>query len=64
MKISLVGVRGVPALYSGNETAATEIGWRLAARGHDVTVYCRTGYGDPSEPTFKGIRRNISRHYV
>lgn len=26
-------------------------------RGHDVTVYCRTGYGDVSEPTYEGIKK-------
>ena len=36
-----MGTRGVPAQYGGFETAVEEIGWRLAARGHDVTVYCR-----------------------
>jgi glycosyltransferase involved in cell wall biosynthesis len=44
-------------LYSGFETAITEIGRRLVARGHDVTVYCRTGYGNASEPTFEGIKK-------
>jgi glycosyltransferase involved in cell wall biosynthesis len=41
MKIALVGTRGVPAAYSGFETAVENIGVRLAERGHDVTVYCR-----------------------
>ena len=41
MRIALVGTRGVPAAYSGFETAVENIGSRLAARGHDVTVYCR-----------------------
>ena len=36
-----MGTRGVPAQYGGFETAVEEIGKRLAARGHDVTVYCR-----------------------
>ena len=36
-----MGTRGVPALYGGFETAVEEIGKRLAARGYDVTVYCR-----------------------
>lgn len=36
-----MGTRGVPALYGGFETAVEEIGTRLAARGYDVTVYCR-----------------------
>lgn len=57
MRIAFVGARGVPALYSGFETAVTEIGLRLAERGHDVTVYCRKGYGDESEPTYLGIKK-------
>jgi len=36
-----MGTRGVPAQYGGFETAVEEIGTRLAARGHIVTVYCR-----------------------
>ena len=57
MRVSFVGVRGVPALYSGFETAATEIGTRLVQRGHSVTVYCRHGYGDQSQPTYRGITK-------
>ena len=41
MQIALLGTRGVPARYGGFETAAEEIGRRLAERGHDVVVYCR-----------------------
>ena len=41
MKIGLLGTRGVPARYGGFETAAEEIGSRLAAYGHHVVVYCR-----------------------
>ena len=37
----MIGTRGVPARYGGFETAVEEIGARLAARGHDVVVYCR-----------------------
>jgi glycosyltransferase involved in cell wall biosynthesis len=36
-----MGTRGVPALHGGFETAVEEIGRRLAARGYEVTVYCR-----------------------
>lgn len=57
LRIAFVGSRGVPALYSGFETAATEICQRLVERGHDVTVYCRKGYGDESEPTYRGIKK-------
>src|SRR5512139_285081 len=37
----MVGTRGVPARYGGFETAVEEVGRRLAAAGHEVTVYCR-----------------------
>lgn len=57
MHIAVAGCRGVPGLYSGFETAAAEIGVRLVERGHEVTVYCRHGYGDPSEPFYRGIRK-------
>ncbi|MCD6288431.1 MAG: DUF1972 domain-containing protein [Candidatus Hydrogenedentes bacterium] len=57
MRIAFTGVRGVPDLYSGSETAVTGIATRLVEKGHDVTVYCRKGYGDESEPTYKGIKK-------
>ncbi len=57
MRIAVAGCRGVPGLYSGFETAATEVGARLAERGHDVSVYCRKGYGDASEQFHRGIRK-------
>ena len=43
-RIAFVGSRGVPARYSGFETVVDEIGARLAANGHEVTVYARPGY--------------------
>jgi len=49
VRIALVGTRGVPARYGGFETAVEEIGRRLAAAGHEVTVYCRST-GDPEQP--------------
>ncbi|HVV46112.1 MAG TPA: DUF1972 domain-containing protein, partial [Bryobacteraceae bacterium] len=41
MRIAILGTRGIPANYGGFETFAEELSVRLAARGHDVTVYCR-----------------------
>jgi len=41
MRIALVGTRGIPAAYSGFETAVEHLAERLTARGHEVTVYCR-----------------------
>ena len=37
----MIGTRGVPAAYGGFETAVEEVGFRLADRGHRVTVYTR-----------------------
>lgn len=45
-----MGTRGVPARYGGFETAVEEIGQRLAASGHEVTVYCRRPRGSRDEP--------------
>jgi glycosyltransferase involved in cell wall biosynthesis len=57
VKIALVGTRGVPACYSGFETAVENVGSRLAARGHDVTVYCREHIvGRRPEGTYRGMR--------
>ena len=53
MRIALVGTRGIPANYGGFETFAEEIGTRLAARGHEVTVYCREA--NP-QTHYRGVR--------
>ncbi len=45
LQIAMIGTRGVPAAYGGFETAVEEIGRRLVARGHKVTVYCRSTDG-------------------
>lgn len=44
MRIAFLGIRGVPANYSGFETFAEELGKRLVQRGHEVTVYGRDRY--------------------
>jgi glycosyltransferase involved in cell wall biosynthesis len=53
VRIALLGTRGIPASYGGFETFAEEISTRLVARGHQVTVYCRERYPDP---TYRGVR--------
>ena len=55
MRIAMVGTRGVPAHYGGFETCVDEVGRRLAARGHFVTVYCRRVDGVPAEHTYEGM---------
>lgn len=56
MKIALVGTRGVPARYGGFETCVEEVGSRLAARGHEVVVYCRAGDGAERPAVHEGMR--------
>lgn len=53
MRIALLGTRGIPANYGGFETFAEELSTRLAARGHQVTVYCRERY---SGNLYRGVR--------
>lgn len=56
MRIAMMGTRGVPARYGGFETAIEEIGRRLAARGHEVTVYCRRGDDEAALDHYLGMR--------
>src|SRR5436305_537028 len=56
MKVAILGTRGIPANYGGFETFAEELSIRLAARGHDVTVYCRSNNIRFSGRTYKGVR--------
>ncbi len=56
MKIALVGTRGIPASYSGFETCVEQLGQRLAARGHQVTVYCRSHHIHYPHSTYLGMR--------
>lgn len=41
MKIALIGTRGIPARHGGFETCVEEVGMRLVAKGHHVTVYSK-----------------------
>ncbi len=56
IRIGMLGTRGVPASYSGFETCAEELGTRLAARGHDVTVYCRVPHITYKGSAYRGMR--------
>ena len=59
MKIAILGTRGIPARYGGFETLAEQLSARLAARGHEVTVYCRRPFTSPQDTTPPGVRRVI-----
>lgn len=55
-RIALMGSRGIPAQYSGFETFYEQLAVRLAARGHDVTVYNRSGHHAEVQKSYKGVR--------
>lgn len=55
LDVAIAGTRGVPASYGGFETFAEELGRRLAARGHRVTVYGRVPYVGEARRTYLGM---------
>jgi glycosyltransferase involved in cell wall biosynthesis len=55
LRIAFIGGRGVISKYSGIETYYEEVGKRLAARGHEVTVYCRNHF-TPAQKEYEGMR--------
>jgi glycosyltransferase involved in cell wall biosynthesis len=56
LRLAILGTRGVPARYGGFETFAEELGARLAARGHEVTVYGRDRWVPASCREYRGMR--------
>lgn len=56
LHIAILGTRGIPGHYSGFETFAEELSVRLAARGHEVTVYCRTHNGSGRPNSHHGVQ--------
>ena len=59
MRLAILGTRGIPARYGGFETLAEELSARLAARGHDVTVYTRVRYAQPGLREHRGARIRV-----
>jgi glycosyltransferase involved in cell wall biosynthesis len=56
MKMAMLGTRGLPAAYSGFETAVENLGSLLVARGHEVVVYCRPHMVQGRHRRFKGMK--------
>ena len=59
MRIAILGTRGIPASYGGFETFAEHLATRLVARGHEVTVYCRSHYVSPRQLEYHGVRLEV-----
>ena len=55
LRVAFIGGRGVVSKYSGIETYYEEVGKRLAAMGHEVTIYCRN-YFTPDLAGYEGMR--------
>jgi glycosyltransferase involved in cell wall biosynthesis len=53
MRIGMIGLKGIP-FPAGIENFTEQVGWRLAERGHEVTVYVRP-YVDVGG-TYRGVR--------
>ncbi|HEV3229040.1 MAG TPA: glycosyltransferase [Solirubrobacteraceae bacterium] len=56
MKVAILGTRGIPASYSGFETAAEQLAARLSDRGHEVVVYCRPHVVDRTLHEWRGAK--------
>jgi glycosyltransferase involved in cell wall biosynthesis len=52
----MIGARGVPATFGGIERHVEELGARLVERGHQVTVFCRSNYGQAGLDGHRGMR--------
>jgi glycosyltransferase involved in cell wall biosynthesis len=55
VRVAFIGARGVIGKYSGIEGYYEEVGSRLARRGHDVNIHCRS-YFTPPQATHNGMR--------
>jgi len=58
LRIAIVGAKGIPSTYGGVEKHVEELSTRLAARGHQVLVYCRAHYVDGSSD-YMDVKRVI-----
>ena len=51
----MIGQKGIPATHGGVERHVEELGSRLVALGHDVTVFTRPNYTDPHMSEYRGM---------
>lgn len=56
MRIAVAGTRGIPEIQGGIETHCQELYPRLAAMGHEVTVYRRRPYTTGKAESYKGVK--------
>ncbi|MFH1145869.1 MAG: glycosyltransferase family 4 protein [bacterium] len=56
MKIAMIGQKGVPTKYGGIERHVEELSAALVSLGHQVVVYTRPHYTDPSLGEYRGVK--------
>jgi glycosyltransferase involved in cell wall biosynthesis len=56
LDIGVFGARGIPSTYSGYETFLTVLLPELVRRGHQVTMYCRSGEVEDGA-SFRGVKK-------
>ncbi len=54
-KIALIGIRGIPVVYSGYETFSEVLSTELVKKNYAVTVYCRAPYVNPKKKSYRGV---------
>ncbi len=55
MKIAIIGIRGIPVIYSGFESFAENLAVALANKGKNIYVYCRSPYIDKRIKEYKKV---------
>lgn len=55
LHIAMIGQKGLPATFGGIEHHVEQLGRRLAARGHRVTVFNRKGYSAIPDGLYRGM---------
>lgn len=61
LRVAILGTKGIPANYGGFETFAEQLSIRLAARGHQVTVYAEADGVPPADTAHQGVRVRYRR---
>ncbi len=56
MRIRVLGIRGLPATYSGLETIMGELAPRWVEAGHEVIVYCRKAVFKERPAEWRGVK--------
>lgn len=60
LRIAMLGLRGIDeSIVGGVERHVRELAVRMAARGHDVTVFCRAGYQPAEKSDEEGVRLKV-----